>query len=104
MQDFGGKVAVITGGGTGMGRALARALVAEGCHVATCDVINENLSETRTLCEQEAPQGVRVATFQCDVSNEDEVNAFARALEEELGTEHMENAKSCLRSDHLSSI
>ena len=89
MQDFSGKIAVITGGGTGMGRALARALIAEGCHVATCDVIDENLEETRRLCEAEAPQGVRIATFRCDVANEDEVDAFAREVAETFETEHI---------------
>ena len=57
MNDFSGKLAVITGGGTGMGRALARQLVAEGCDVAMCDIIEENLAETRRLCESEASQG-----------------------------------------------
>ncbi len=38
MKDFAGRVAVITGGGTDMGRELARQLVAEGCNVAMCDV------------------------------------------------------------------
>ena len=55
MKDFSGRIAVITGGGTGMGRALARQLVAEGCDVAMCDVSAANMAESITLCEAEAP-------------------------------------------------
>ena len=47
MKQFGGKIAVITGGGTGMGRELAKQLAAEGCHVAMCDVSAENMEETQ---------------------------------------------------------
>ena len=39
MKDFAGRNAVITGGGTGMGRELARQLAAEGCNVAARVVI-----------------------------------------------------------------
>ena len=54
MQQLRGKVAVVTGGGSGMGRELCRQLAAEGCHVATCDVSADALSETAALCRAEA--------------------------------------------------
>jgi len=76
MKDFAGKLAVITGGGTGMGRALAQQLVAEGCDVAICDVIDENMQRTLALCQAEAPQGIKITAHQCDVSLEEDVNRF----------------------------
>ncbi len=90
MKDFGGKLAVITGGGTGMGRALARQLIAEGCDVATCDILEDNLAETRRLCEREASQGRLVSTHHCDVADEDQVNAFRDAVKSAHDTDHID--------------
>lgn len=71
MKDFAGKFAVVTGGGTGMGRELARQLIAEGCSVAMCDVSDRNMAETVALCEADGvPQGSRITAHVADVSDE----------------------------------
>ncbi len=90
MKDFAGRIAVITGGGTGMGRELARQLVAEGCNVAMCDVSPEAMAETKRLCEAERlPQGLRVTTHVADVSIEDHLKRFRDELVEQQQTDRI---------------
>ncbi len=77
MKDFSGKIAIVTGGGSGMGRELVRQLVAEGCNVAMCDVSARGMAETDSLCQAAGlPQGLRITSHIADVSNEADVLRF----------------------------
>ncbi|MEM9937668.1 MAG: SDR family NAD(P)-dependent oxidoreductase [Pseudomonadota bacterium] len=89
MKDFSGKVAVVTGGGAGMGRALVRQLAEAGCSVAMCDVSDEDMAESKTLAEADAQQGVRISTFVADVADEGRVNAFADHVRNEHDISHI---------------
>src|SRR5580692_9483516 len=86
MERFAGRIAVVTGGGTGMGRELVRQLAKEGCHVATCDVSATNLEETKSLALETAPTGTRVTTFVADVADEVQLLAFRAAVASEHST------------------
>jgi len=76
MNSFAEKVAIVTGGGSGMGRELVRQLAAEGCSVATCDLNADSLAETQELAAGEAAGTALVSAHQCDVSDEAAVLRF----------------------------
>src|SRR6186713_2918895 len=83
MHAFGGKTAFITGGGTGIGLACARAVVEGGGRVMICGRREDAL---RTAAAQ---LGARASWTVCDVADESAVEAAVTAAEERNGPLHL---------------
>lgn len=77
-----GKVIVVTGAGSGMGRELTMELVRRGAKVAAVDMRAESLAETKDLAER---LGGTVATFALDITDQKAVEALPAKVEKELG-------------------
>ena len=82
MNNFQGKIAVVTGAGSGIGRATAIALAAEGANVAVTDIDLSSARETETMI-QSAGQGARA--FQLDVSDHQEISRVASKIMQSMG-------------------
>ena len=90
MKQFADRIAVVTGGGTGMGRELVRLLVAEGCNVAMCDLSAQAMAETKRLCETaRVPQGLRITSHVADVSDEAQVQRFRDEVADQQATDRV---------------
>jgi NAD(P)-dependent dehydrogenase (short-subunit alcohol dehydrogenase family) len=90
VKDFSGRIAVVTGGGSGIGRELVRQLVAEGCHVVMADVSAAGMAETERLCRADGmPQGMRMLAVVTDVSREDQLEALRDRIKQEFGVDHI---------------
>src|SRR6266566_630283 len=90
VDSFTGKLAVVTGGGSGMGRELVRQLAAQGCSVAACDLNADAVAVTAATAWAAAPPGVRVTGHACDVSDEAQVLRFRDELLEQHATDHVD--------------
>src|SRR5258708_32071493 len=70
VDSFTGRLAVVTGGGSGMGRELVRQLAAQGCSVAACDLNADAVAVTAATAWAAPPPRLQVTRHACDVSDE----------------------------------
>lgn len=84
MRDLTGRTAVVTGAGSGIGRALAVAFAAEGCRLALVDVDPAGLDETRRLLA-----GAKVSTHVADVRDRERMAALPAEIHAEHGAIHL---------------
>lgn len=84
MSCFSGKVVVITGAGSGIGRELAVQIAQSGGKLALSDVDLEGLRGTQLLL----PEGAEARLYQVDVSRREDVFAHADAVKQDFGTVH----------------
>jgi butyryl-CoA dehydrogenase len=87
MKGFRGKVAAITGAGSGIGRGLALELAGRGCHLALSDIDAASLAETVGIVEESAGRvgRVEVASAAVDVADREAVDGWAIAVVEQFG-------------------
>jgi butyryl-CoA dehydrogenase len=86
MKHFSGRVAAITGAGSGIGRALAEDLAGRGAHLALSDIDAAGLAETVARCEGRA---IKVTSHLVDVADRAAVFEWADTVAAEHGAVHL---------------
>jgi len=83
MEDLYGKVAIVTSGGKGIGKAIAIGLAKAGCSLAVIARSEDQLAETVTQIKE---LGCRAISVTADVSDTAAVDRMVREVEKSLGS------------------
>ncbi len=86
MRELRGKIAVVTGGGSGIGRGMALAFADAGMHVAVADI---ELGAAEKVADELRAKGVRALAVATDVAKRESVEALAERVYRELGSTHL---------------
>jgi 3-oxoacyl-[acyl-carrier protein] reductase len=96
--NLNGKKAIVTGAGSGIGRAIAHRLGKAGAVVAVCDLIPEAAA---TVAEEISREGGRAKPFPLDVADSVQVNDVVNKIETELGGIHILVNNAGITRDNL---
>ncbi|MGX9134756.1 SDR family oxidoreductase [Rummeliibacillus sp. JY-2-4R] len=81
--DLNGQIAVITGGGRGLGQQIAEVYAERGCNLALCSRNKENCDEVANILIQK--YGIEAKGYELDVTNENQVNEVVAQIIEDFG-------------------
>lgn len=102
--DLGGRVALVTGAGSGIGKSIAASLVHQGATAVLADI---DLEASQLACEEIDPAGHRARPAQCDVRSRAEVEGLVAGIVNDLGAvdilvNNVGGGSSAGPSEHLS--
>jgi gluconate 5-dehydrogenase len=80
--DLNGRVAIVTGGGIGLGKQMTHALAEAGCHVVTCA---RKVERCEAVAHEIEKLGVKALAFRCDIGNEQEIDQVVNGTVKEFG-------------------
>lgn len=99
MLDLQGKVALITGAGSGLGEAAARAFAGAGCAIACVDI---QQAEIERVCRDLDEQGTACLAFPCDIQDAAAISEVTRRAGEWAG--HLDILVNCAAIDYTCSV